>query len=98
MLVVSRMALTLLGADRTLLSARGHLRRRSRGDVLGLAAEGARGRVADVRAVEAESDAPPHLGHVILRQVGIGAGGAALEAGETLVDAPGQQVSVDLSG
>ena len=92
------MALTLSGADRAQLPARGNLRPGRRGDVLGLAAEGAGGRVADVGAVQAEADAPAHLGDIRLRQVRIGAGAAALQAGKALVDAPGQQITVKPSG
>ena len=97
-LVVIRVALTLAGADRTELPARRDLRSGGLGDVLGLAAEEAGGRVADVGAVQAEPDATAHLGDVVLRQVCIGAGRAALQAGEALVDAAGQQVAIELSG
>ena len=98
MLVVIRVALALAGADRTELPARRHLCSGGLGDVVRLAAEEAGGRVADVGAVQAEPDAPAHLGDVVLRQVCIGAGCAALQAGEALVDAAGQQIAIDLGG
>jgi len=98
MLVVGRVALALRRADRALLKARDNLRPHGRGDVLGLAAEQARRRIADVGAIQAEVEAAAHLGDVALRKVRIGAGGAALQAGEALVDAAGEQVPVELGG
>ena len=92
------MALALAGADRTELPARRHLRSSALGDVVRLAAEEAGGRVADIGAIQAETDALAHLGDVVLPQVCIGAGGAALQAGEALVDAVGQQIAIDLRG
>jgi len=97
-LVVIRVALALGGADRTELPAGRHLRASGFGDVVRLAAEEAGVASQTSTQSQAETDAPAHLGDVVLRQVCIDAGGAALQAGEALVDAAGQQVAIDLRG
>lgn len=91
------MSFALGGADRTRLQAGSDLRPRRRGDELGLAADDSKGRVADVGAVPAEADAPAHVRDVLLRQICIGAGSAALQAGKALIDAAGQEIAVELS-
>ena len=53
-----------------------------------LADGNARGRMTDLRAVEADSDHTGHLTRVAFAQGGVGAGGAARAAVETLLGAP----------
>jgi hypothetical protein len=95
--VVVGMALALLGAETADLATRRHLSARTRGDVLRLSREDVSGGIADVGTVQAEAYAPAQVGHVVLGQIGIGAGGAALRTRKALIDAAGQDVAVDLS-
>jgi hypothetical protein len=64
--------------------------------VLPLAADGPRGRDADIGAVQAQPDAPDHLAHVLLSQVAAGVGDARLRAIIERVDGRGQQAGVDV--
>jgi hypothetical protein len=96
--VVIGVSLAFAGAESTLLPAGGHLRPRKSGDELRLAAEEASGCHADVGAVDAPSDAGAEFDDIVLRQRRIGAGGAALHAGQTLIDAPGEEVTIELGG
>jgi hypothetical protein len=97
-LVVLGMSLAFLGAGNAHLSAAGNLGSGRRRVVLGLTSQDATGRLANVGTVQAEPHAPAHLRDVVLRQVCIGAGCAALQAGEALVDAAGEQIAIDLGG
>ena len=98
MLVVLGVALTLPGADGAELPARGHLGPRGGRHVLGLAAEQAKGRVADVGAVEAEADASAHLFDVGLGEICVRARCADLQTRKAVVDAPRQEIAIELGG
>jgi hypothetical protein len=95
--MVLGMSLTLTCADRAELPASRDLRPRRRRDVLRLAAEQADGCIADVSAVEAHANAPAHLGDVVLGEIRIRARHTGLQTREALVDAPGQEVAIELS-
>jgi hypothetical protein len=58
----------------------------------------AAGDVADVGAIEAETNAADHLLHVRLGQVGVGAARARRSADAAVFDAPEQQLSVESAG
>src|SRR5829696_9538248 len=90
-------ALAFLGARRAALPARRDLGPRELGDVLRLPGENVAGGIADVRAVQAEPDAPAEVGHLLLGQIRVGAGDTAPGAGKALVDAAGQSIAVELS-
>jgi hypothetical protein len=59
--------------------------------VFGLTAHHTSCGVADIGAVEAQADASPHLGEVLLREIGVRARRAAASAGEALGDAAGER-------
>jgi len=98
MLMVLRVALTFTRADRAELPAGGDLRPGCGCHVVRLAAEQAKGRVADVGAVETEAKASAHLCDVALGEVGVRACGTGLQTHEALVDAPGQEIAIELGG
>lgn len=62
---------------------------------LGLAGHDSANRVADIRAVEIEPDAPNQLQHVRLAEAGVGAAGAGGGAVEALLDTAKEQVAVE---
>src|SRR5580658_8364072 len=68
------------------------------GVVLHLAAYDPRGGGADIDAVQAQPDAPDHLGHVLLAQVSGVVGIAGLGAVAQRVDGGGQYADVDGPG
>src|SRR5262245_49500016 len=92
------MALTLTGADRGELPARGHLRPQRLRYVLGLATELAKGHIAGVGAVQAEAHAPAHLGDIGLGEIRIRARRTGLQTREAIVDAPGKEIALELGG
>src|SRR5580704_5165506 len=53
---------------------------------------------ADIGAVQAQPDAPDHLGHVVLAQIGVDVGSASLGAIVEGVDGSDQHVGVDADG
>ena len=53
--------------------------------------------VADIGAVEAKADASPHLGDVLLGEIGVRARRAAASAVEALGDAAGERLAIDLA-
>jgi len=71
-------------------------RRDDVGVVLRLAADDTGGRDAYIGAVQAEPDAPDHLGYVLLAQVTTGVGYARLGAIVECVDRGGQQAGIDV--
>jgi hypothetical protein len=97
-LVVGSVLLALLGARPTGCRA-GRDRRAEDAEVrLGLPDEDAAGGLADVGAVEAESNAADHLPHVRLCEVGVGAARARRRAFDALFDAAQQQVTIENAG
>jgi len=68
------------------------------GVVVRRAADDPGGGRADIGAVQAQPDAPDHLGHVLLAQVRVGIGGTGLRAVVNRVDGGGQQGDVHVHG
>ena len=62
-----------------------------------LAGHDAAGRVADVGAVEAETDATHHFPHAVLDEIGVGASRTAGGAIEALVDTAQRGVAIECS-
>ena len=92
-LVVGGVPVALLGAGGA--RRRASLDHRSNEADVGTALPGrdARGRVADVRAVESDADNAGQLRQVALAQAGVGAGGAAGTAIETLLGTPKERLA-----
>jgi hypothetical protein len=92
------MSLALLRARGAQVPARGHLRPGSRRGVLRLPREKAAGGIADVGAIQAETDALAEIDDLLLRQAGVSAGGTRCFTGTALVDAATEHIAVDLCG
>ena len=97
MLVMLGVALALLGAGGAGLPAALDLSPGGLRLVFRLAADHASGSDADVSAVQAEANAPPHLSEVLLGEVGVHADRAAASAVVALGDASGERLAVDLA-
>ena len=97
MLMVLGVALALLAAGRAGLPTALDLRPRGLRLVFRLPADHAAGRDANVGAVQAEANAPPHLSDVFLGEVGVHADRAAASAVVALGDASGERLAVDLA-
>ncbi len=87
MLMVLCMPLTLLRADAARVCAGLHDRPREPRLELGLPAENAARCVAHIAAVQTQADAADQHAYVVLAEISVGAGGAALAAVEASVDA-----------
>ena len=66
------------------------------GVVVALAADHSQGGGADIDAIQAQPDAPDHLGQVLLAQVRVGVGSARLGAVGERVDGAGQHTGVSV--
>src|SRR5439155_10569774 len=95
MLVVGCMPLTLLRADATRLGASLHHRPCEFRLELGLPGEDVSSGDAHVAAVQAQPDAADHRRHVVLGEVSVRVGGAALGAVEAGLDARNQRAGLD---
>jgi len=62
------------------------------------AADNPAGGGADIGAVQAQPDAPDHLGQLLLAQVSVGVGGAGLGTVADRVNGGGQHADVDIDG